>query len=183
MSGEFEPFVERLLDRYVGAGQRMLDVGCGPATYRPVCKGRYIGVDLTTEPWAPGWPREPDLTASGDRLPFRAESFDLVMCKSTLYLMQEIRTAIAEFRRVLKPGGRLLVVDYNRRTQRDLETKLAARYPCWTQFGLRRLVRSFGFRDCRLLSTATGEMGFLERLIRPPLQEIFGTWAIVTGLK
>jgi hypothetical protein len=28
-----------------------------------------------------------------------------------------------------------------------------------------------------------GEMGRLERLLRPPLQELFGMWAIVLGSK
>jgi ubiquinone/menaquinone biosynthesis C-methylase UbiE len=183
MSGAFEPFVDRLMRRYLGAGGMMLDVGCGPATYRRVCQGRYVGIDNTVRGFTADLAREPDAAASGDCLPFRAETFDLVMCKSTLYILADPRAALGEFHRVLKPGGRVLVVDYNRRTQRDLQRRLATKHPCWTQWQLLRRVRSSGFRDCRLLSTKDGEMGSAEQLLRPPLQELFGTWAIVLGIK
>jgi ubiquinone/menaquinone biosynthesis C-methylase UbiE len=183
MAGEFEPFVERLMRRHLGDGEMMLDVGCGPATYRRVCRGRYVGVDLTDRHYVPGLAREPDAAASGDRLPFRDETFDLVMCKSTLYLMDQPGAALHEFHRVLKTAGRVLLVDYNRRTQRDLEKSQSARYPCWTQWQLLRFVRAAGFRKCRLLSTKDGEMSLVERLLRPSLQELFGTWSIVLGVK
>lgn len=183
MAGEFEPFVEFLLRRHVRAGETMLDVGCGPATYRSASPGRYVGLDITDEPYSPALPREPDVVALTEHLPFVAQSFDLVMCKSALYLMDDARAALAECRRVLKPGGRLLVIDYNRRCQRDQERKHQRTYPCWTQWQLLRLVREAGLRECRLLSTKMGEMGLAERLLRPPLQELLGTWAIVLGHK
>jgi ubiquinone/menaquinone biosynthesis C-methylase UbiE len=183
MSGAFEPFVERLMRRYLGDGERMLDIGCGPATYRRVCPDRYIGSDISDRNLSADMPRAPDIVAAGDRLPFAAGSFDLVMCKSTLYMMPDPPLALADFHRVLKPGGRLLLIDYNRRVQRRLQKALHTRYPCWTQWHVLSLVRRCGFAESRLLAAAHGEMTAAERWWRPLAQELFGTWAIVLGLK
>ncbi|HXQ52121.1 MAG TPA: class I SAM-dependent methyltransferase [Stellaceae bacterium] len=178
-----EPFVARLLARFVDAGSVMLDVGCGPAGYRAAVKGRYVGVDITDVPYTPTAGRRLDAAAASDRLPFRAQSFDLVMCKSAFFLMPDHRATLAEFHRVLKQGGRLLLLDYNRRTQRRLSAREGVPYPCWTQWQLRRLAQECGFRQCGLLPTSERHEGAMWRLLTPVLQEVFGTWAIVTGVK
>jgi ubiquinone/menaquinone biosynthesis C-methylase UbiE len=183
MAGDFEPFVAWLLRRHVHDGDTMLDVGCGPATYRRACAGRYVGLDNSDAPLAPDMPRQPDVVAQTERLPFRSGSFDFVMCKSALYLMDDPRAALAECHRVLRPSGRLLVLDYNRRCKQRLGRIHRRAYPGWTQRQLLTLIRAADFKDCRLLSTKMGEMGRLERLLRPPLQELFGMWAIVLGSK
>jgi demethylmenaquinone methyltransferase/2-methoxy-6-polyprenyl-1,4-benzoquinol methylase len=53
--------------------------------------------------------------ASVDRLPFDDESFDHVVCSYGLHeIPRELRlAALAEARRVLKPGGRFLTLDYH----------------------------------------------------------------------
>jgi ubiquinone/menaquinone biosynthesis C-methylase UbiE len=43
-------------------------------------------------------------------LPFPDASFDRVTCHLALMLMDEVETAVAEARRVLRPGGRVAVV-------------------------------------------------------------------------
>lgn len=177
-----EPFVARLLERFTTAGTVMLDVGCGPAGYRAVAKGRYFGVDISARPY-PQAPGGPDAVATADRLPFAARSFNLVMCKSAFFLMPDKPASLAEFHRVLKPGGRLLLFDYNGRTQRRLAAQEGVRYPCWTQWQLRRLVERSGFHGCALLGTAGAAETGPRRQLRVLLQELFGTWAIVTGTK
>jgi ubiquinone/menaquinone biosynthesis C-methylase UbiE len=101
------------------------------------------------------------------------------MSKSAFYLMPHHRATLIEFRRVLKPGGRLLLVDYNRRTQRRFAD--AAALPCWTQWQLRDMVRGSGFEDCEILSTGKWRLGWGGGFLLPLLQELFGTWAIVMG--
>jgi ubiquinone/menaquinone biosynthesis C-methylase UbiE len=178
-----EPFVARLLAQFLDAGTIMLDVGCGPAGYRQVVNGRYVGVDVTDAPYTPTAGRRLDAAARSDLLPFRAKSFDLVMCKSAFYLMPDHPRALAEFHRVLKPGGRLLLIDYNRRTQRDLSAREGKRYPCWTQWQLRGLAEACGFRGSILLGTFDKTQIRFWRFLRTILQELFGTWAIVTAVK
>lgn len=161
----------------------VLDVGCGPALYRNCCNAEYIGLDITLAPYAGKWPRDVDIVASGQAIPFADETFDLLMCKSTLYLFPDASEALNEFYRVLKTRGRTLLVDYNRRTQKRLAIAEGAVRPCWSQWRLKELVKNAGFRECELLSSAARNVAAPEKWVRLVLQEWTGTWAIVIGVK
>jgi ubiquinone/menaquinone biosynthesis C-methylase UbiE len=176
-----EPFLELLFARYLSLGASVLDVGCGPAEYRQLIKGFYIGVDITDEAYGAGRPRRLNVAAAAELLPFPAETFDFVMSKSAFYLMPHHQAVLVEFRRVLKTGGRILLVDYNRRTQRRFAE--ASHLPCWTQWQLRDMVRGCGFGACEILPTDRRSVGGVIGLCLPILRELFGTWAIVTGTK
>jgi ubiquinone/menaquinone biosynthesis C-methylase UbiE len=178
-----EPFVHYLLSHHVAPGAVMLDIGCGPSHYRRSPRGRYVGIDVTDTPYADGLPRDVDAIAIGQALPFGARSFDLVMVKSTLYYLADPGAALREILRVLKDGGRVLVIDYNRRELARLRRIDPTTLASWTQRELRGLVRRCGFRDCEILSAVPRELGRVERLVRPFLQERLGSWAIVTGVK
>jgi ubiquinone/menaquinone biosynthesis C-methylase UbiE len=52
------------------------------------------------------------LEADAERLPFSADSFDCVVCTLGLCTIPDDRGAIAEMHRVLRPGGRLLLLDH-----------------------------------------------------------------------
>jgi demethylmenaquinone methyltransferase/2-methoxy-6-polyprenyl-1,4-benzoquinol methylase len=47
----------------------------------------------------------------GERLPFREDSFDFVVMGYALRHVQDLRSLFAEFRRVLRPGGRVLILE------------------------------------------------------------------------
>ncbi|MDE2607794.1 MAG: class I SAM-dependent methyltransferase [Burkholderiales bacterium] len=49
---------------------------------------------------------------SADRLPFEAGSFDTVVCTYTLCTVPDPQAALAEMRRVLRPGGTLLFAEH-----------------------------------------------------------------------
>jgi demethylmenaquinone methyltransferase/2-methoxy-6-polyprenyl-1,4-benzoquinol methylase len=56
----------------------------------------------------------PTSLADAERLPFKSESFDLVSVAFGLRNMTHKDLALAEMCRVLKPGGRLLVLEFSR---------------------------------------------------------------------
>lgn len=110
-----EPVVENLLAR-IPPGSA-LDAACGTGrhTGRLIMHGHeVIGVDQSPEMLAQAAAKVPqaqfrvgDLT----QLPIPDASVDLVLCALALSHLPDVGEAIAEFRRVLRPGGRLIVTD------------------------------------------------------------------------
>jgi SAM-dependent methyltransferase len=107
----------QVLDRYLGKGsaegRRILDVGCGTGTMLSYLAdyGKAQGVDIDEE--AIGYCRERGLTdvrlGSAETLPFEDGSFDLVTALDVVEHLDDDLAALREFRRVLRPGGTLLV--------------------------------------------------------------------------
>jgi ubiquinone/menaquinone biosynthesis C-methylase UbiE len=179
---EVDVFVRSLLDRYVRENDRVLDVGCGPAPYRAWVSGSYVGLDITDAPYG-DTPRLIDVVGSAMNLPLADQSMDLVMSKSAFYLVPDADAALMEFRRVMKTGGRLLLLDYNRRTQQHLMAMDGSVLPQWSQWGLKGRLKKAGFRDAELLLPKSRQPKGLEFWLRLLHQELFGTWAIVTAVK
>jgi ubiquinone/menaquinone biosynthesis C-methylase UbiE len=101
-----------------GAGKvRTLDVGCGSGASRQLYAGHsYVGIDLSFE--ALGRARRAvarDGWTQGDacRLPYADSSFDVVAFSSVLHHIPDFAPALAEARRVLRPGGRVFAFDPN----------------------------------------------------------------------
>ena len=101
-------------------GERVLDIGAGPgflaaemaAEVGP--NGRVHGVDPSESMLAMARRREaPVEYVAGDALalPFPDEHFDAAVCTQVLEYVDDVGGALAEARRVLRPGGRLLVLD------------------------------------------------------------------------
>ena len=82
---------------------------------------RLVGLDLTPEMMAFARARSSELGLSvpltiGDaqQLPFPDETFDSVVCTYAMCSVPDERSTVLEMRRVLKPGGRLVLVDHIR---------------------------------------------------------------------
>jgi ubiquinone/menaquinone biosynthesis C-methylase UbiE len=61
--------------------------------------------------------------ATADDLDFEDGFFDYVVSVMVLHHIERLQPALKEMARVLKPGGRLVVVDYKPQASRDLEFK------------------------------------------------------------
>ena len=104
------------------AGAHILDVGCGAGASVEHLVSRYgfaaCGVDSSPTLVAEGIGRNPALllsVAAAEALPFADESQDGILCECVLSLLEEPRTALLEFLRVLRHGGNLILSDmYNR---------------------------------------------------------------------
>lgn len=85
----------------------VLDIGCGSKPYEKLFAGRiraYIGMDIDMS-----HEKNVDVCADSLHLPFRSCSFDTVVSNQTLEHVQHPEIFVAEARRVLRPGGILIL--------------------------------------------------------------------------
>lgn len=122
---------ERLLEPVnLRAGESVLDVGCGTGTLAMIARdrvgpaGSVHGIDPSPEMIVRARHKAAKSvvdvtfdTAVAESLPFSDGRFDVVLCTVMLHhLPRAIRAqSIREMGRVLKPGGRLLAVDFGER--------------------------------------------------------------------
>jgi ubiquinone/menaquinone biosynthesis C-methylase UbiE len=102
---------------------KMLDVGCGTGVFASKVRAslpqvEVCGVDLVSDMLTKGQTRwrlhqGHVLPVQGDseRLPFASGSFDIVTCANSFHHYPRQDRAVAEMRRVLRPGGRLMIID------------------------------------------------------------------------
>jgi demethylmenaquinone methyltransferase/2-methoxy-6-polyprenyl-1,4-benzoquinol methylase len=104
----------------VRAGERALDLACGTGdiAFAVAARGaRAVGLDITHRMLQLAQAKSTTarfITADMTSLPFRSASFDLVTTGYGLRNVPDLDAAIDEIARVLRPGGRLLSLDFNR---------------------------------------------------------------------
>ncbi|WP_027942802.1 methyltransferase domain-containing protein [Amycolatopsis taiwanensis] len=181
-------FVLRLLR----PGLRVLDVGCGPGTitsgFTPLVgdSGRVLGVD----PYFAQFPGESTVdfvAGSVYALPVPADSFDVVFAHALFEHLARPAEALAELRRVLRPGGRLALStsDWSRARLRprtaNVDAALRGHYLLRRRAGgdpfagrkVADLVSRAGFRDVNTHARFRPDMPYraLARYIETRLDE------------
>jgi ubiquinone/menaquinone biosynthesis C-methylase UbiE len=166
-------------------GARILDVACGrgavlfPAAERVGPGGHVIGIDL-----ADGMARETGLEIErrelkqaetrqmdAEHLTFPDSSFDFVLCGFSLQFFPHLDQALSEFKRVLKPGGRIAVTTWGSDDERwnwydDLKETYGAVVKLGSQSldtpeEIQRWFSQAGFQDIQI-STKELDMVFLD---------------------
>jgi len=177
-------FVVQIIKDYWKPGQKILEIGCGPAFLREDFGKNYIGSDITKEPYNLDLPRDVDIVCPAENLCVDDNSIDIVVIKSAFFLFDNHMKSLNEIMRVLKPGGKVIIFDYNKRIQKDLQRKEGHnQYPCWTQWSLKKLLQRHYFNDVTNLIASTKQPSKITKPYHLLRQEIFGTWAIVYGIK
>ena len=116
----------------------VLDVGCGNGFYLRELRRRGIhavGCDLSPGMLAAASPHPHLVNADVTRLPFTSATFDVVLAPHMLYHVADRRLAAGEMRRVLRKGGRCVVVtngpDHMRALRELVETAVRVTTPGW----------------------------------------------------
>src|SRR5215207_4343939 len=123
--------VRRLLDdvRTIPSDTRILEVGCGAQN--------GIGLDPLAQYYAklfPAWQgRALTISATGESLPLRDESFDIVLCDNVVDHAKNPRRIIEEIARVLAPGG-LLYFEVN--IHHSFYHAMASLHAAWRALGV-----------------------------------------------
>ena len=126
------------------SGQRILDVAAGTGTSSKallVPGGEVVAADFSKGMIEQGKKQHPELTfvyADAMKLPFQAAEFDAVTISFGLRNVQKYQTALQEFHRVLKPGGKLIVCEFSK-----VSRPLGLIYKFYLRFVLPILARIF----------------------------------------
>lgn len=105
----------------LGPGDRLLDVGCGTgAAVRAASANVELAVGVDSSPamirqavaLADTLPRVALIVADAQQLPFLPATFSAVLCSTALRHFTDVTGAVAEMLRVLRPGGRIVVADF-----------------------------------------------------------------------
>ena len=169
-----------------------MDLGCGPgvSTFelaKQLPTARLVGLDIAPRMLSQARRRSRVrvewLQADAARLPLAEASVDACTGHSFLYLVNDRDAVLAEARRVLRPGGQLVLMEPNARhatpsrvlgVSRDLRhlvsvslwrpfSRLHGRF---TPLSLTSTLDSAGFVDCRVEETLGG-LGLLVSATRP----------------
>jgi len=103
----------------------LLDVGCGTGTFDAMLAGcdlpaRVVGLDyapsmcrVAAEKAARIGVSDPPryVAADSEYIPFADDSFDVITCSNSFHHYPDQQRVVTGFRRVLRPGGRLMLID------------------------------------------------------------------------
>jgi SAM-dependent methyltransferase len=121
-----------------GARGRTLDLGCGTGRNLPLLSPDIAAIGLD-----PSWPallrarrrapRVPLVMGSAEALPFRTASFDTVLSGLAFCSVPDPRRGLDEVRRVLRPEGRLRMLEHVRSTRARKARFQDLVQPLWTR--------------------------------------------------
>lgn len=129
-------------------GKRVADVGCGKGRFARIVQEKnphaaVVALDLAEAMLARVPPEIHRVAATMTALPLATGAFDGAYATESLEHALDIPRAVSELCRIVKPGGRIVIIDKNRQAWGRLET------PEWEQwFGQRQLEKLLA-RDCR----------------------------------
>jgi ubiquinone/menaquinone biosynthesis C-methylase UbiE len=122
----FEPAHRMVLKELHATDQRILDIGCGTGRLAAAILRRFPHLHVWGLELSDGMLREclKLEEASGgrlhlvqgdsERLPFASDTFDAITCTHCFHHFPHQDRVVAEMYRVLRPGGRLLIIDGDR---------------------------------------------------------------------
>ena len=119
-----EPYMFDIVDAHSWNGLRVLEIGCGQGplvNHLPARGASMVGIDMSRSSLERaaagarelGWgDRVRLLQADAERLPFPDDTFDAVVSFGVLHHTPDTASAVQEIGRVLRPGGRTIVMLY-----------------------------------------------------------------------
>ena len=177
----FAPWTDRLLEAAeIQDGDRVLDVACGTgivarrAASLAGVNGTVVGLDINEEMLAVADETAAEIQASiewrkgeATDLPFSDEAFDVVCCQQALQFFDDPEAAVGEMRRVLTPGGRVVLSVWRplgyqpgyvaladalaQYIGADAGEMMRSPFPVWDGEELRTLLRDASFDDVSVI--------------------------------
>jgi malonyl-CoA O-methyltransferase len=144
----------QLIARFFGDmnGKLSLDAGCGKGRFARALQEQnpsasIVALDLAMAMLAHATPPLAPCCATLTQYPFRDNSFDFVYATESLEHAVDIETAVGELTRVLKPGGKLVIIDKNVEHWGRFKT------PHWERWFERKEMEAMLGRHCKEVSS------------------------------
>lgn len=152
------------------AGGRLLDAGCGKGRFARVVAERHpgariCGLDISAAMLAHAPATVDRCQAMLAALPFADAAFDGAWAAESLEHAVDVEAAVSELCRVVRPGGRIAVIDKNAEQWGRLPT------PDWEQWFTRRQLERLLARHCREVTSR--EISYWEDV---PPDGLFLAW-------
>jgi ubiquinone/menaquinone biosynthesis C-methylase UbiE len=133
-------------------GKRVADIGCGKGRFARIAKERnpgasVVALDLAEAMLKPIPAEIERVAASMTALPLATGAFDGAYATESLEHAVDIPVAVAELARIVKPGGRIVIIDKNAEAWGRLKT------PEWEQWFGRKELEKLLARHCREVSS------------------------------
>ena len=133
---ELAPYRERIIGLAWG---RVLEIGVGSGLNIPLYTGRateVVGLEphprlLATASRKPGFVPTKLIEGSAESIPIEEDSVDAVVTTWTLCTIPDVAAALAEMRRILKPTGRLLLVEHGLAPDEKVRRRQHRLTPVW----------------------------------------------------
>jgi ubiquinone/menaquinone biosynthesis C-methylase UbiE len=140
--------------------ERVLDLACGTGELERLLLTRWPDLQITGVDLSAGMLRQASaklkdasalwVLAEATHLPFPDGTFDYAICASSFHYFSEPLQALQEIRRVLHPGGRLILVDW---CDDYLSCKLCG---LWLRLTNRAFCKTYSLRTCKALLNRSG---------------------------
>jgi SAM-dependent methyltransferase len=162
------------------AGRRILDAGCGAGTVSVALRDRgaiVAGFDRSTKMVELARQRlgdDADLRAADITrpLPYADAAFDDVVAALVLHYLEDWTAPLAELRRVLRPGGRLIVVVNHpvilKMVHRESDYFATSKWSDEYIFNGRKAVLTYWHRPLHAMTDAFTAAGFRTAVISEP---------------
>lgn len=143
-------------------GGKVLDLGCGTKPYESLFTNAtsYTGVDVEVSGHDHA-DSKVDVFYDGKTLPFTAGNFDSVVSFEVFEHLFNIDEVLVEVRRVLKPGGRLLVTIPFAWEEHEIPYDFAR----YTSYGMEHVLRRAGFEIVRTVKSTTAVLAICQLFI------------------
>ena len=142
MPGTRYDHISRILRQYDSSEKKILEIGCGSMQYRSDFQGSYFGLDRAESAYTEV---PPHYIGYMEKMPVADETFDLVFAVATFYYARPAEQACAEVFRVLRPGGTVLIFDYDKPVLQRLEPQEGTPINVWGYVELKAQLARVGF--------------------------------------